>query len=831
LHEKGNGPKLIFAGTRPEIVKTAPVYKKLAQRGHSVVFCATFQHKDLSTQFLDFFGIVPELVLDVFDPGQSLCDLAGKLIVQAGAMIEKVRPACVLVQGDTMTAACAAFAAFLKGVPLFHIEAGLRTGDIDAPFPEEFNRRICTLAASFHFVPTQSAKNNLLAEGVGQQKIFLVGNTVVDSLRLAKAKIFGKPLLDLKIKQLFAQLKTRFKKIIIMTMHRRESFEGGLAALADGIAAFASAVGAESFAIIYPRHPNPATAEFADRLSQMLPENVFLCEPLGYADFVYLLSEANFVITDSGGVLEEACALEKPVICVREKTERQEALLNSNIFITGFDANFIEQAMHKLFRQHSLRGVAKLNNLFGDGQASEKIVEVLERFFPLPKVKVGVAPATEHLTLFNKITAPVVAVFGLGYIGLPTAIVLVRAGFNVVGIDTDAARIEKISRLEADFLEGSLKSFLQAALESKLLRLTAGLDVIADYFLICVPTPLKNDAADLSFVFSCVAPIAKFLKPESLVIIESTVPVGTTEQFAARLAKVAGKRLHQDFFVAYCPERVIPGQMEKEIVENDRVIGSEHPQAFLLASKLYKSFCSGDLSFTTCKIAELVKLLENSFRNVQVAFANEVFDIANLFGLEALQVIKIANKHPRVKILNPGPGVGGHCVAVDPVFIKNAAKDQCLILSSAINKNRRRPEKFAEQIIKLSSAKKVLKVLALGLAYKPDIGDLRESPALEIAQRLNESENIRLTVFEPHVSGDEKAGLPFNFIEFKTVLTEIQTVDVVAVLVAHSNFKELLLRADLKGKIVIDPTCLLQSLYLRQDETRINLRTIAQSLQ
>lgn len=827
MQNQKNNSILIFAGTRPEIIKTTLVYKKLLAKGFNALFCATFQHKDLSAQFLDFFGITPDFKLNLTTDKPTLANLTAELLTQISEIIAKVKPICVMVQGDTMTTTAAALAAFLYQVPVCHIEAGLRTGDMSAPFPEEFNRRVCTLATTLHFAPTQNAKNNLLAEGIDTNKIIVTGNTVVDALLFAQTKIAQTGFVSLKMHNFIAELKANFKKIAMMTMHRRESFAAGLNALATAILNLAATQKVHDFVIIYPRHPNPATKNFAELLAEKLPQTILLCEPLDYADFIFALSNSDFVITDSGGVLEESAALGKPVVCVREKTERPESLLSPNIFLTGFKPKIIEQAIKNAL-QKTNQPCKEINNLFGNGNASELIAKTLEQKFML-KSDTQINPATLDINFTPTIqNNPTVAIFGLGYIGLPTATVLAHAGFNVIGIDIDENKIKKILNHEIDFLEGNLQNYFQSALADKSLIIKKTLNSAAEYFIICVPTPLKNNLADMSYVMSCSAPIAQFLKPGNLVIIESTVPVGTTDLFTKNLEILSGLKANQDFFVAYCPERVIPGCMEKELIENDRVIGAEHPQGFLLASKLYQRFCTGNLSFVDSKTAELVKLLENSFRNVQVAFANEVFDIATAFGLDPNLVIKTANRHPRVKILNPGPGVGGHCIAVDPIFITNALVDQCAILKTCIEQNKKRPQSIVEEI--LQHVKKTpTKVLVLGLAYKPDIGDLRESPALEIAQKLAKNPSIQLSAFDPWINKQEIVNINCNVVNNETIASAIINTDFIVILVAHTSFKELLLNIDLSNKIIIDPTCFLSTLIKLQTKKFGKLQTCSPS--
>lgn len=816
------GCKLIFAGTRPEIIKLAPLYKQLIDRGHKTLFCATFQHSNLTGQTLDFFKINPEIKLDVSSPGQTLCQLSSKLLDQTGKIIEKLKPSCVIVQGDTMTVVCAAMSAFLHKIPVLHVEAGLRTGNLTSPFPEEANRKICTMLTDLHFAPHSGAVKNLASEGCDQNRIFLVGNTIVDSLKIVLSELSNeKYLIDQELKSTIDRLKANYKKLAIMTVHRRESLGSELLNLAASFSKFIEKHGPDSLAIIYPRHPNPALDDFCNFLKNNLSKNIAFMPPLGYPEFIYALKETDFVITDSGGVFEEASTLGKPTICVRNNIERPENLQLDNVILTGFDQELINQALENCY-SIKCEKTAQSNDLFntyGQGDASKKIVEIIEQHFPKEaEDALSIKPATLDKNIKFCEKKPIsVAVFGLGYVGLPTATVLARTGFCVTGIDTNLARLNKIKAGEIEFLEGALCDELKNQIQKNTLTLLQTLDKPVDFFIICVPTPLLNGKADLSYVFQCAESISKNLKPGALIILESTVPVGTTEQLEAKISSLSGLQANKDFFVAYCPERVLPGRMEQEIIENDRVIGAECPQAFLFANKLYKSFCTGNLSFVDFKSAELIKLVENSFRNVQVALANEVCDIAHELGLNATQIKEIANRHPRVNILNPGPGVGGHCVAVDPLFLEAGLSGEYAVLSSAIEANRARPEKIIKQILKKAEYKNLtntdkFRVLIFGLTYKPNVPDLRESPALEIALKLNNFPNIEVSVFDPHVEKSIIEALGIKSLDQKEIIEEIKNIDLIAILVAHTSFKELFSTMQIDRLKILDSVCLMETI-------------------
>ena len=387
-----------------------------------------------------------------------------------------------------------------------------------------------------------------------------------------------------------------------------------------------------------------------------------------------------------------------------------------------------------------------------------------------------------------------VAVVGLGYIGLPTAILLAESGLMVHGYDIDEVKVAKIQAGIAVIEEHELGGRLLGVLKNKSFYASTTL-VTADYYIIAVPTPITSDQkADLSYVWQACQAIANVLQPGNCVIMESTVPVGLTNQVAQYLSKITSLILGQDFFVAFSPERVIPGQIFKELVHNDRLIGGVCEQSSLVASKLYARFVKGHISHTNASVAEMVKLVENSSRDVQIAFANQVASMAEAAGIDPLQVIAFANKHPRVKILNPGCGVGGHCIAVDPWFLVESFPNQTKLLQVARLVNDSKPfevlAKIAKKVgeLQIKTGKNKIKLCVLGVTYKPDVDDLRNSPALFIAQQLAKWDNIELTVVEPYV---EMAILQSYFTSVTNDLSNLlEAPDLIIALVAHTRFKQ-----------------------------------------
>jgi len=407
-----------------------------------------------------------------------------------------------------------------------------------------------------------------------------------------------------------------------------------------------------------------------------------------------------------------------------------------------------------------------------------------------------------------------ISVIGLGYIGLPTAATLATRGVEVVGVDVKESVVRRLNEGKAHFSEPDLDILLEAAVTTGKLR-AATEPVPADAFIIAVPTPFLSDkSADLSFVESATRAIAKVLKQGDLVILESTSPVGTTRKICEWIAEERPDlELPRDgrpgnVNVAYCPERILPGRMVFELVENDRILGGMSDACARRAESLYRLFVRGALLHTKAPIAELVKLIENAYRDVNIAFANELSILCQQMGLNVWEAIALANRHPRVNILNPGPGVGGHCIAVDPWFLISAAPDKTPLMAAARQVNDGKPELVLSQVRRQMDRFKRPVVACLGLSYKPDIDDLRESPALHITARLAE-ENVSLLVVEPNI-----AGLPGPLAELPNVQKKsfdeaIQEADIIVLLVGHAAFKDAP-RDLLLSRIVIDTVGLWQ---------------------
>ncbi|MFA6527552.1 MAG: nucleotide sugar dehydrogenase [Candidatus Babeliales bacterium] len=415
-----------------------------------------------------------------------------------------------------------------------------------------------------------------------------------------------------------------------------------------------------------------------------------------------------------------------------------------------------------------------------------------------------------------------VSVLGLGYIGLPTAILAAQAGYEVFGFDTEKEKVARINNGDALILEPETTERLWRVLKSETFRAYTEL-APADCFIIAVPTPLKDDSkeAQLDLVFQAGDIIAKKLMPGNLVILESTVPVGTTERLAQRLEEHSGLKLGIDFFVTHSPERVMPGRIFRELVENDRIIGGICQQSCELAYFFYSKFVRGFLHVTNDKTAEMTKLIENSYRDVQVAFANQVAEMCSQIDLDPFQVIDLANKHPRVKILSPGCGVGGHCIAIDPWFLVESFPQSSSLLREARAINDQKPTKVLAVIDeKITEAKsrgrEKPRVLILGLAFKPNVDDIRQSPALKIALTLKQrSDELDLQCYDHNVNPEQiaKAGID----PISDLWKGINWADIVVILVRHKEFS-LIREEAFSDKLIVDACGLFYEMHVKNSK-------------
>ena len=408
-----------------------------------------------------------------------------------------------------------------------------------------------------------------------------------------------------------------------------------------------------------------------------------------------------------------------------------------------------------------------------------------------------------------------VSVIGLGYIGLPTAAIIAESGTSVVGIDCKQSVVDTINEGFIHIKEPHLEALVHKVIKNGYLR-AASEPEEADVYIIAVPTPfMANYEPDLSHIRSALNMIAPLLKRRDLIILESTSPVGTTEKIINWLEEIRPDlnlpyydKSESDFdiSIAYCPERVLPGNAVQEIVQNDRIIGGLTSTCSKRISDLYRTFIDGNCLITDCRTAELCKLVENSFRDVNIAFANELSLISDYLDINVWELIKLANHHPRVNIPQPGPGVGGHCIAVDPWFIVNSVPEKAKIIKLARLINDEKPQfvinKINEAVAKCNKKKSDLSIACLGLAFKSDIDDLRQSPALVLAKKVSSMGFAKNLIVEPNINKK-----PDCFELQNTIMTDLRSAigeaDIIVLLVDHSDFKSMDLSL-LSGKQVID---------------------------
>ena len=392
-------------------------------------------------------------------------------------------------------------------------------------------------------------------------------------------------------------------------------------------------------------------------------------------------------------------------------------------------------------------------------------------------------------------------IMGLGYIGLPTSVVIARAGIEVVGVDVKQETVDAVSRGRCPIEEPELPAALAELVAQKRIRAQAS-PTPADVFIIAVPTPFTGGyKPDLSYVEAATRAIAPALRAGNLVIVESTIPVGATEQVARWLEELrpdlaASERNSDrapDVLVAHCPERVLPGQMLRELVENDRIIGGVCPASGLAGQAFYQRFVTGKCLVTDSRTAELCKLAENSFRDVNIAFANELADICDDFDINVWELVPLANHHPRVNILNPGPGVGGHCIAVDPWFIVSALGEKARLIREARWINSARPRQVVKRILQSVDEGGVASIGLFGMAYKPNVDDMRESPSIEVVEFLAKElalqrRSIDLRIAEPYAK-DLPHEIRNAAMVRKTTTDEALSADLLVMLTDHAEFR------------------------------------------
>ncbi|TXH95703.1 MAG: UDP-N-acetyl-D-mannosamine dehydrogenase [Rheinheimera sp.] len=397
-----------------------------------------------------------------------------------------------------------------------------------------------------------------------------------------------------------------------------------------------------------------------------------------------------------------------------------------------------------------------------------------------------------------------VSVIGLGYIGLPTAAMLASRKLRVIGVDVNQHAVDTINQGKIHIIEPDLDLLVNAAVTGGYLSAQTK-TAAADAFMIAVPTPFFDDLSpDLSYVEAAAKSIAPVLQKGNLVVLESTSPVGTTELMCKWIKEVRPDLTlptdsnSPDIHVAYCPERVLPGKVVQELISNDRIVGGLTPACSELAKQLYRTFVAGELLETDARTAEMSKLTENSFRDVNIAFANELSLICDKLNINVWELIRMANRHPRVNILTPGAGVGGHCIAVDPWFIVHSAPEQARLIRTAREVNDFKPEWVLQKVMTTVANHALNKpsVACFGLAFKPDIDDLRESPALHIVNKLADAYEGKVLAVEPNVESTNKLNSKAQLVSIEQGLA----ADIIVILVKHKAFAN----CDFSGKTVIN---------------------------
>lgn len=397
-----------------------------------------------------------------------------------------------------------------------------------------------------------------------------------------------------------------------------------------------------------------------------------------------------------------------------------------------------------------------------------------------------------------------VCVIGLGYIGLPTAALLANRGYDVHGVDVVQSTVNTINAGKIHIVEPELDTFVKSAVNSGKLKASLKPD-FADIFIIAVPTPFHDGfVPNVDYVVSATKSISSFIKEGNIIILESTSPVGTTE-LVEKTLKEEGVDTSK-VYIAHCPERVLPGKIMKELVENDRIVGGLTSEATDKTVEFYNTFVSGEVLSTDARTAEMAKLTENSFRDTNIAFANELSMLCDKFDINVWELISLANRHPRVNILQPGAGVGGHCIAVDPWFIVHAGGETAKMIRTAREINTYKTEWAIEKIknvaLKFESKNgRKAKIACMGLAFKPDIDDLRESPALYIAKRLtDELEDV--VCVEPNIPLDYQLSTNNYQLKLENLDTALAESDLQVFLVAHKEFKKIIINHELKINIL-----------------------------
>ena len=709
----------IIVGTRPEIIKMAPVIRECQKRAIPYFIIHSNQHysEEMDSIFFKELELpAPHYNLGV---GSGLhSNQTGNILIEMEPILIQEKPDVVLVQGDTNTVLSGALAASKLDIKVGHIEAGLRS--YDRTMPEETNRIMTDHISDFLFAVGPNQHAILAKEGIDLDKIFTVGNTVSDSL-------FQHLDISANTSTILADLSVSSNEFFLVTAHRASNVDV-MANLLELLALLDKLHHKYSQPIVWPIHPR--TQAKLKEFKIELPDYLKLIPPIGYLDFIQLQKHAQLILTDSGGIQEEACLLGVPCITLRENTERPESIeVGANVLV-GRDANKALAAADKWLSTTS--GGFSWENPFGDGHVAELILDII---------------TNRETSIFDKVIKDKnenLAVIGMGYMGLPIASLLAQAGYSVTGVDLNRDKVDAINRAECPFDEAGLPELIQQVVSQKFLKASTEIPS-SNTYLVAVPTPHKQNSCDRTYVFSAVDAILSVAQNGQTVIIESTISPQTSVAVAQRF-KDAGLEID----VVHCPERAIPGQTLHELVHNDRIIGASNEAAQLKVKAIYQSFVKGEVFLTDLTTAECIKLVENTSRDVGIAFANELSEIANELQVDVYEVIRLANRHPRVNVLSPGPGVGGHCIPIDPWFlVENTKSGELVRLARTIND--KRPVIVAQQALDLLSGDITGKnVGILGVAYKANVDDCRESPADTILAYFIKA-GVNVSYHDPYV--------------------------------------------------------------------------------
>jgi UDP-N-acetylglucosamine 2-epimerase (non-hydrolysing) len=739
----------IIVGTRPEIIKMAPVIRECEKRNIPYFIIHSNQHysKEMDSIFFEELHLpAPHYNLGV---GSGLhSNQTGNILIKMEPILLEEKPDVVLVQGDTNTVLAGALSASKLNIKVGHIEAGLRS--YDRTMPEETNRIMTDHISEYLFAVGPNQEKILKAEGIEHKKIHTVGNTVSDSL-------FQHLEISAQKSRILSELSLTAGEYFLVTAHRASNVDIA-SNLLELLNLFDQMHQNYAGTIVWPIHPR--TQSKLKEFNIELPSYLQLIPPVGYLDFIQLQKHAKLILTDSGGIQEEACLLGVPSLTLRENTERPEAVEVGASELVGRNA---EKAVAAA-RQWLSKDNYSWENPFGDGHVAEHILDIVE----------GKNKATDNAQIIAK--SETIAVIGMGYMGLPIASLLAQAGYSVTGVDLNKNKVDSINNAECPFDEVGLPELITQVVSQGFLNASTEIPS-SDTYLVAVPTPHKDNSCDRSYVFAAANAISKVAKDGETVIIESTISPQTSIEVAKRFEKI-GLKLD----VVHCPERAIPGQTLHELVNNDRIIGASNELAQQKVKNIYQSFVNGEVFLTDLTTAECIKLVENTSRDVGIAFANELAEICEELNVDVYEVIKLANKHPRVNVLTPGPGVGGHCIPIDPWFLVENTKTGDLVRLSR-NINDQRPINIAKKIDTIAKAQGAKKIGLLGVAYKPNVDDCRETPAEPIFQELQKL-GYEISYHDPHVPAWDCARI-------KSVDEMNKWADFQILITAHNEYKSI----------------------------------------